>query len=544
VSLFTGTGWLMLLVLRRDRIKLSVWVFSIVGLIAIAAPSIKEVYGSSQATLEQYAGTMSHSIVGRMLGGPVDGPQLGSVMMMEYFLFVGVLIAFMSSLAIVRHTRQNEETGRSELLGSAVVGRYAQLTAALVVVLMVNLVITALMAVALIVNNMPTEGSLAMASALGGVGIVFAAVAAVCAQIIGSSRGANAAAGAVIGFAILSRGIGDVLGKVASDGMSVASAWPSWLSPIGWGQQMHPFVTSDWWVLGIFAGASILLVSAAFWLASHRDHGMGMIPAKSGRATARAVLLSPLGLAWRLQRTVLLGWAIGVAVLGITLGMTAIEFKDFLAENEQLAAILTQMGGGNGNVTDVYFVAMLGFMAFTMTGYGLQAILRLQTEESNGYVEPILSTATGRFHWALSHLGIVVVSVLALGALAGASTGVSYALVASDVWSQVSGITIAGLVQVPATLAFVGFAVALFGLVPRWSNAITWTAFAACLLVVEVGSLLKLPEWVQNISPFTHTPAAPAPTIEAWPLVVMSAIAVGLMALGLVAFRRRDVVTS
>lgn len=544
MSLFAGTGRLALLALRRDRIKLTIWVVAIVGLIAVAAPSIKELYGVSQTTLQQYAGTMSHSIVGRMLGGPVDGPQLGSVMMMEYFLFVSVLVAFMSGLAVVRHTRQNEETGRSELLGSAVVGRYAHLTAALLVVLGVNLLIVGLMAASLIANDMPVEGSWAMAGALGGVGIVFAAVAAVCAQIIGSSRGANAAAGAIIGFAILSRGLGDVLGTVASDGMSVSSAWPSWLSPIGWGQQMHPFVDVQWWVMGIFIGAAGLFISVAFWLASHRDHGMGMIAARAGRAIARPILLSPFGLAWRLQRTVLFGWTLGVLVLGATLGLTAIEFKDFLAENEQLAAVLTQMGGGGGNVTDVYFVAMLGFMAFAMTGYGLQAVLRLQSEESSGYLEPVLSTAVGRLYWSLSHISIVIAGVVGLGVLAGFSTGLSYALVADDVWSQVGGITAAGLVQVPAVLVFVGFAVAAFGLLPRWSNAMTWSFFAACLLVAEVGSLLKLPEWVQNVSPFTHTPAAPAASLDLQPLVILLAIAVGLLVIGLVGFRRRDVVTS
>lgn len=544
MSLFSGTGRLTLLALRRDRIKLPVWIFSIVGLMAVAVPSIGEVYGQSEEALVQYAGTMSHSIVSRMLAGAIDGPQFGSVIMMEYFLFIAVLVAFMSGLAVVRHTRQNEETGRSELLGSAVVGRFAHLTAALLVAICTSAVVAALISVALIANDMPTEGSFAMALALGSIGVSFAVIAAVSAQVIGSSRGASGAVGAVIGLTFVLRGIGDALGTVAQNGLSVTSAWPVWLSPFGWGQQAHPFAETNWMVFWVFGALFMTLTALSFWLVSHRDHGMGMVAARSGRAQAKRSLLSPLGLAWRLQRTVFFSWAIGIVLLGATLGVTAIEFKDFFMENEQLSALLADMANSNGNVTDVYFAAMMGFMAFMLAGYGLQAALRLQSEESNDYLESLLSTATSRFKWALSHIIIVVGGVVILGALAGLSNGVAYALVADNVWSEVGRLTVAGLVQVPAVLVFTGFAVALFGLLPRASNPIVWGSFAACLLVAEFGALLKLPEWIQKISPFIHTPAAPANSIDVLPIFIMSLVALALTLIGLMAFRRRDIVTS
>ena len=537
---FKGTGRLILLALRRDRIKLTIWAVAIIGTMAAAVPAIKEVYGANQMELNQYAVTTASSMVGRMLGGPIDGPQLGSVIMLEYFLFVAVLIAFMSSLAIVRHTRQNEEAGRSELIGSAPVGRNAMLSAALAVVVGLNVLVAICLALVLSANGLSTEGSVAMAIGLGGVGVVFAGVGAVSAQIIGTARGANAVAGAIIGAAILVRGVGDSLGKTAEDGMSVASNWLSWLSPVGWGQQMHPFVTIDWSPVYLYLVSLVVLVIVAFWLASHRDHGMGMIAAGSGRAHAKASLLSSLGLACRLQRGVVISWTIGVAVLGALLGLTAVEFKDLFMENEQVAAMLQAMGRDAGSLTDVYFAAMMGMMGFVMAGFSLQAILRLQTEESNGYLEGVLSTGVSRLKWAMSHLTIVIVGLAVMGAVAGLSTGISYALVAENAWGEIGGLVIAGFVQIPAILTLVALAVLVFGLLPRLMIPVVWGVFAACLVIFQLGSILKLPEWVIDISPFTHTPVAPADSIEGWPLLVMSVIAIAICSIGLALFRRRD----
>lgn len=542
MNAFAGTGRLARLALRRDRVKLGIWTAAIVGLVAVAVPTLHEVYGNSQKMITEYAMTMTNSFVARLLGGPMDGPHFGSIVMMEYFLFTAVLMIFMSTLAVVRHTRQNEETGRSELIGSGMVGRYAPLTAALAVVVGVNVLISVLIAISLIAQDLPVDGSVAMAAGLCGVGVVFAAIAAVAAQIIGTARGTNAAIGGLIGVAILIRGLGDGLGKAADGGMKVESAWPSWLSPIGWGQQMEPFSQPQWWVLGVFGAAFVALVSLAYWLASHRDHGMGMIPSREGRAMARPSLLSPLGLAWRLQRSVLLGWGIGIASLGVVLGMTATEFRSFFEENEQLAAILQATGGGS-NFTDTYFSAMMLFMSFLLAGYVLQAILRLQSEESSGYLEGVLATATSRFKWAASHIFVAACGVLLLGALAGLSTGIAYALVADDVWSQVSRLVGAGLVQVPAALTFAGIAMFIFGVVPRWTNVVAWAVFTVSLAVAQLGELLKLPEWIIKLSPFTHTPPAPASSIDADLLIIMAAIASGLAIVGLVAFRRRDIST-
>lgn len=98
----------------------------------------------------------------------------------------------------------------------------------------------------------------------------------------------------------------------------------------------------------------------------------------------------------------------------------------------------------------------------------------------------------------------------------------------------------AALVQLPAAWVLAGFATALFGLVPRLA-ALAWAGLIACALVLEIGDLLGLNQWITNASPFAHVPKLPGGTLSATPLLTLSAVALVLGAAGLAGLRRRDV---
>ena len=66
----------------------------------------------------------------RALYGNVYGDSLGATGIWKAGMF-HVLIAVAVILTMIRHTRADEETGRTELIDSTAVGRYANLTAAL-----------------------------------------------------------------------------------------------------------------------------------------------------------------------------------------------------------------------------------------------------------------------------------------------------------------------------------------------------------------------------------------------------------------------------
>jgi ABC-2 type transport system permease protein len=342
-----------------------------------------------------------------------------------------------------------------------------------------------------------------------------------------------------VGLSFLARAIGDRLGDLTQGGLGVASGWPSWLSPLGWGQQIHPFTQGNWWVFGLFAALWVALVGCACVLLPRRDLGMGLLPARRGPAKAARSLLSPTGLAWRLQRGLLRGWAIAIAVLGVTFGVMAKEFARLLTDNEQLASILQQLGG-SGAITDVFFSAMFRIAALVITGYALQALLRMHTEESEGRLEGILATSVSRPRWMVSHLGCVLLGAALLAGVLGASTGAAYVVATGTTWGAVPPLLGAALAQLPAVLALMGFASAAFGLFPRGAVALSWGGLLAAFVAGQMGMLLKLPRWVINLSPFAHAPAAPAEGVTMVPLAILLAIAVALCIAGIGAFRRRN----
>lgn len=542
MRVFTGVGPLLRLALRRDRVKMSVWVIAIAITTWLTVASVIGVYNKGMQEQMLYAHTTATSVVSRVFGGPIHGPQMGEIVMNETYMFVAVLIAFMSTLAIVRHTRQNEETGRAELISSGVVGRHASLMAAFLLVVGANVIIAIAAAISFRTGDLPLNGSLAAGAALGGVGIVFAAIAAIAAQVAESARGANALAGTAIGVAFLLRGLGDGVGKLTPDKMGVESAWPSWLSPLGWGQQMHAFSAQRWGWLVLFAVFFALFAAVAFWLNAVRDQGLGMIPARRGPAHASPRLLSPLGLAWRLQQGTIRGWAIGMATGGITVGLVAEEFKSLFADNQDLLQFFG--GNANANVTDILFAGMFGFMALAIAAYVIQSLLRVRAEEAAGHLEPVLATAVSRTKWLCSHLICVVVGLVVLVALFAITTGVTYVLATDAAWSEVPHLAAAVFAYVPAVLVMAGLVYFLFGAFPHFTLAITWSVLAISIFIAQFGTLLKLKQWLLDISPFSHTPTAPAEAVTAAPLIILSAIAVALLIGGFVAFRQRDITTS
>ncbi|MGC4789194.1 ABC transporter permease [Micromonospora sp. DT178] len=539
MSAFTGTGRLARLVLRRDRVRLAIWVLGTPLLGYALAGSVKEFY-PDEASRVGYASTSASSLVARAFNGPIAGTDLGAVVVAETYVTLALLAALLSTFAVVRHTRQNEETGRAELLGASVVGRYALLTAALLVVVAANVAATALLAAALAGAGLPLAGSVAAAAAVGGVGVAFTGVAAVTAQLSVTSRGANALAAAAVGIAFLLRAAGDVLGEQTDGGLRVVSAWPSWLSPLGWGNQVRAFGGERWWVLALPVALLVAGVVAAYALAERRDIGAGLVAPRRGPATAAPGLLSPAGLAWRLQRGTLLGWAVGVAVLGFSMGIAGDEFNAMIEENPAAAEAISAMGGG-ARLIDAYLAAMLGLFALTIGAYVVQALLRTRGDETDGLLEAVLATAVGRTRWLTTQVVAATLGALALVLLGGLTTGLGYGLVAGDPLGRAVELGGAALVRLPALLVVAGVVTALFGLLPRWSVALSWAALIAFLLLGQLGAVLDLPQAALNLSPYTHVPSAPAVDPAALPLVVLTAVAAALLAAGLAAFRRRDI---
>ena len=530
MSTLAGTGRLIRLILRRERLRLSIWVVVLAGVPMITANAFIDLY-PDEASRQALAATVISSPALTSILGPLYDPGLGGLVAWRAGVLGAVFVALMAVLTVIRHTREEEETGRRELLGATVVGRHAQLAAALTVTMGAGILVAALLTAGLTGVGLPFAGSLAFGLGFAGVAAVFAGVGAVAAQLTEAASSARGIAVSVVGLTYLLR----VAGDSGGDGVD----WLSWISPIGWFSRLRPYAGEEWWVLALWLALTVTLVSAAVAIASRRDVAAGALPSRPGPAEAAPGLSSPLGLAWRLHRGSVLGWTAGLAVLGVVYGTAGDSIGDMIEGNPQLAQILEQIGGAQG-LTDTYFSTVVGIIAIVVSAYAIRAVLRLNIEEEAMRAEYVLATATPRHRFAWSHLIFGLVVPVVVLAIAGALAGATYGAIVGDIGGQVPRVLGAAMAQLPAVWVLTGTAMALHGLAPRfvgWS----WGVLVACVLLGQFGQILQLPQWSLNLSPFTHIPVVPADDVDILPFAILLVVAGGLIAAGLIGFRRRDV---
>lgn len=539
---FAGTLRLFRLALRLERVKLPIWIVANVGIIALTLPQLITTYDTVAKRLI-YTTTSSSSAVTRLLNGALAGPEMGNIAVVETFFLAAILFALMNIFLITRHTRLEEETNRSEVIGSTLVGRQAGLTAALLLALITNAVSAALIFLVFRLNNLPFDGSLAYSLALGMMGMVFAGVAAVTAQLFENTRTANSLAGLIFGLAFLVCGIGDVLGQLKPGGLGVTPNFLSWFSPVGWVLNINAFTGERWYVLLMFGVLSVVLVAAAYVLLSTRDVGAALFAPKPGKAHASPMLLRRFGLIWRLNRTSTISWGLAIVSFGGVIGAVAHEFSKLIESNEEMQEALRQLGAGS-NVTDVLFGFTFIIMAIAVCAYALQTLTRMRTEESSGRLELLFSTAESRYSWLFNYTVYALVTATIILGLTGLAAGLVYGVVAGDVAGNIKTLTAAIMVYVPAICVMMGAALVFFGVLPRFFVALVWASLASSLIIFQLGAILKMPQWILNLSPFLHTPTAPIVDVRLKPLLLLSLVAISLCSAGFILFRRRDIQTS
>lgn len=531
MTALTGTGRLIRLILRRDRLVLPVWVLLFGMLPATYASATKELYPTEQGREQIYASIVANPSLSSTLG-PVFGPSLGALTAWRAGIMV-LFIGLVSALTVIRHTRTEEEAGRRELLSATVLGRQAPLAAALVVVVAANVVMGAIMVAMLTSAGLPTTGSVALGVSYAAAGLLFAAVGAVAAQLTEGAGAARGIAIGVLGAVFLIRAAGDAAGPGGN------LAWLSWLSPIGWVHRVRPFAGEQWWVLGPIVALGLALLAGAVGLLQRRDLGAGVLPARLGPAHASALLRSPVALAWRLHRRSMLGWTVGFAVIGAVIGGAAQSIESMAEGSSQLREMLARIGGASV-LTDAYIAATLSLLALAVAGYAIATTLRLRTEETVLRAELVLATAVSRPSWTLSHLLFTllgpVLALAALGTTIAAASGSAGGDLAGH-WSDVVG---GAMLYLPAIWVLAGIAMAGFGLLPRLAAAIAWAALAICLFLAFLGPLLQLDQQILNLSPFTHIPKLPGGQLTTAPILWLLATAAALTVTGIAAFRRRD----
>lgn len=524
MSAVRGTGQLVRLHLRRNRVFLPVWLGSLLALIVAQAVGVEVAYNTPRAIAAYAANLGSSPATIAMSGPPVALDTFDGILLYETGLPALIGIALLAIFLGVRHTRGEEDAGRTELLLSTATGRYAVLASAVATGIGACLIVGMGTAATLLAEDMPAYPALVFSASVVALGVAFTAVAVCAAQVMSSARGAVGLSLSMLGVSYVLRALGDARGW-----------WTTWASPIGWSQQVLAPAENRLWPLLLSAGLVVVLLALAAVLVAHRDLGSGVVAPRPGPARASASLGSPLGLAWRLQRATVLSWVVGLFAFGLMFGSVSEEIQSMVQENPALEDYFAQAGGSAG---DAYFVVILLILGVMASGFAVASALRMRAEEHAGRSDHVLAAAVSRMQLASADLTVTLAGSVLVVAAAGLGVGIASAAVTSDA-SAVLRLTVEAFAYLPSVLVLAGLAMLLVGWVPRLS-ALAWLALAGVFVIAWLGDLLQLPEWVVRLSPFSHVPAVP---VERWtvaPSATLAVVAVALAAAGAAGFRRRD----
>lgn len=518
----TGQWILLRHYLRRDRWVALWYSIGAAVLYASQAVSIDGLY-TTQEAFDEAAAAMANNTAFIAMAGPARALNTtGGQVAWQSTAFGAITAGLVSMFVIGRHTRAAEETGREELVRGAPVDRRAGMAAALLTAVILNALAGVAVSASLIGYGLAVPGSLIMGVGLMLSGWFFSGVALLAMQLTESTRAAYGITSMVIGASYALRAAGDV-----------TAGWLSWLSPIGWYQAMWGYSGDRWWPgLLLLVGASAL-VAAAFAVFDRRDFAAGVIQARPGPNRARDGMVGALGFAWHLQRPTALAWLVGMFLLGLTFG-TFGEDVSILGDSD-----LTDVFAPDPDaLVDSFYAVMAVLAALIGAAFTVSSALRPRGEEDDRRVEALLATGLPRRRWLLGHLTVTVLVTVTLLAVTGAGMGLAFAALTGD-WAALWRLTGAVLAVVPGVLLFGGVAVLLYGLAMRWAG-LAWLFLVFCVVMLLFGELLRLPQWLRDLSPFTHFALVPAQPMAWGPFLAVLSLALAAGTVGVLAFQRRD----
>ncbi len=512
--------------LRTGWIRLALWVIGISATMGLTVMSISGLY-DTQAKIDTYAAATSSGDALRVINGRVYGlDTLGGVIQNEFGFVASVALPLMGILLVARATRHEEESGRIELLLSGRIGRTAPLSAALILVTAALIVTGLLILASLLSVGIDLDRAALYAASLVSLGVAFAGLTALLAQLAPHARGAQAMAAAVLVAAYLLRGVGDV-----------GAHSLVWASPLGWAEETRPFGAEPrWWPLAL-----PLLVAAACAVAAHavqgrRDLDQALLTARRRAPRASAWLQSPLGCALATHRGALLTWALVVVAIGATFGSLARQIVSAMKGNPDLARA---MAGGTQGGLDGFLGMTVLLTGLCACAYAVQSVRTLGSEEAAGRVEPLLGAGWSRGRWLAAHsavgaAGVVVISL------------VGWAGVAAGVWGSMGDpgelwpLARAQAAYLPAIWLVAAVALALHGIRLR-AAPLAWLLLAFCVVVALLGDALQVSQWVRDLSPLEHAGYPPADFPDAAALLATCLAAALATTVGALAWRHRDI---
>lgn len=233
----------------------------------------------------------------------------------------------------------------------------------------------------------------------------------------------------------------------------------------------------------------------------------------------------------------MIGWGAVIVLFGLIDGLFT---QAMLDAADQMPPLLKDVFG-TGGLEEGYLAFLASFSGYVTAAYVVFAVQALVTEEARGRAEIILATPTSRAAWAGSHFAVVALGSALILFVTGLVTGVAVGAV-TGTWSAVPDSIWAHLNMVPAVLVVVGVSATVFGWAPRLLAVVGWALVGVIIFVGVFAALIDFPQWLRDLSPFSHPAQMPVEDVALLPLLWLTLLGLAGVVVGLVGLRRRQVV--
>ena len=530
IEYFVGTKELLYLYFKRDRFRLPILIllpvfilfFHIITMISLSAGkdmvSFLSEFNEDVLISAVHGPIMSLDFVGAALWRAASPITL--------FLGIGVI------LTVIRHTRTDEETGRTELIRSFRVGRYANLTAAMLIVVLLTLLSSLLLTIPMKMIGGNTKGVFIFGATIFLAGIFYGGVGLLACQLKSSSSDARNIGIVFLGLSLLI----NILNN-----MSGGDTFLKWLSPIAWTRITTPFSGGS--VLGLVGcfAISIVPILLAYILSTKRDIGGAIFMNQTGPSEAKQTFNNPLALAWRTHKGMFKGWLVAmILVIGAFASISP-------SMSGSISSLFAEIAGDNwmdGMNVDLLFLSIMIYILSIFVGiYSLIAMNNLKKEEIDGRNEIILDKNINRKSYMFSFiLAALFGSAIILTAI-GLTGGIVYSMVINSFGRELWQILIMGISKIPAVWILIGAFSVFYGFFPKLTD-ICWAiwGFFSFLEIAWEGGII---EWsLMRLSPFASSHYTIHVDNLSIPLLIGILITSGILIfMGLANYQRRDIIT-
>lgn len=464
-----------------------------------------------------------------LFGEPAGLDTAGGFTVWRTGTVLAVLVGVWGLLAATRLTRGEEDARRWDLLLSGRLPVTSVTLRTLVVLFAAALLTGTAVTVALVATGTSVPGAVLYGTGIAASGGFFIAAGGLAAQLWPARASATMAAMAVLVTGLLIRMVGDGVAWLS---------WLRWLSPFGLLELSRPYAGDRPVPLLVLVVAAAAMTVAAVAAGRGRDLHRGWFGPDAGRPPRLALLGSVPGFAVRRMLGTLVGWMLAIGAYFGLIGLIGRSMTRFLADNPSFVDAAAQAGFTGLGSVEGFAGTLYALLAVPVGVFATIRVAALVDDETAGRLTLVCTLPVSRVTLAGAEAvaaggGAAVLVLTAAGAAWAGTTAVGAGL-------SLAG-ALAGAVNVlPVSLLCLGAAVFALGTAPRFVGLIGSLPAVGGFLWYVLADTVGAPEWSRLVSPFAHLAPVPAADPDWAGTGGMLAVTTVAVAVGLWAYRRRD----